>query len=591
MAGAFNGETWQPGDWIMKRFLRYLTRYKLALATAGLLTLLVTALTLPYPYIVRLMLDEALPTKNLDYLYILMAIFCSCFLARGLVTFVQRYLLQRIGMRITVDFRKDCFAHLQTLSLKFYEERQTGSIAARISEDTGLIYNLVSQVLVNVLSDFFVVLSVLVIIFMTQWKLALLVVLVLPFFVLNYTLHRRRLRKLARRHRRNWFRVVGFITERVAGARLVHSFAMEDKEIANFNRGVERDFHNFNSLTFSNARLLVISDMISSFGGLIVLGVGGWMVIKGMMTVGSLVMFNTLIGFLFAPIVRLSDVNLTIDRANAAIEKIYEILDTPSFAKETPGSLDLPVIRGLVEFKHVKFSYNAGRAVLEDVCLKAEPGQMVALVGASGAGKSTLINLLCRFYDVDQGEILVDGFDIRKVKLKSLRNQIGVVMQENYLFSGTVLDTIRYGVPLASLDEVRQAADSAHAHEFITRLPSGYHTRIGERGVRLSGGQRQRLAIARAILKDPKLIIFDEATSALDSESEILIQNAMERFTKGRTTFVIAHRLSTIRRAHKIVVMEEGRIAEEGDHESLMAKGGLYQKFHNLQFKGEENPA
>ena len=568
----------------LRRFLGYLRGYEGQLAVAVLLILAVTALTLPYPLIVKYMIDDALPHRDWPKQEFLMGLFLVFFLVRGVLSYLNRYLLQRVGMRITCDLRKDIFAHLQTLSLKYYENFHTGKIVARVAEDTGALFNLVTNVLVNLISDSVTLLAIIGVLFWINWQLAVLMMLVMPLFIFNYRLSRKRLRKLSRRHRRNWDRVIGFLHERVASARLVKSFSMEEREIKRFDRGIENDYHNFNQLTLTNARLWVIADMISSLGLLLVLYFGGWLVIHDRLTVGNLVAFMTYVGFLFSPIVRLNDVNTIVQRAITSLEKIYEVVDTRSFPVERPDAIELPSLRGRVEFRDVHFSYEAGRRVLKDINLKVEPGQMIALVGPSGSGKTTSVNLLSRFYDVDQGAILVDNIDIRNVSVKSLRRQMGVVMQEALLFSGTLVDNISYGRPEATRETIVEAAKAANAHAFITQLPRGYRTIVGERGVKLSGGQRQRIAIARAILKNPRILIFDEATSALDTESERLIQDAMERLIRDRTTFVIAHRLSTILKADRIVVLQAGEIVEQGTHTELLAHRGLYFRLYELKF-------
>jgi len=552
---------------------------------AVLLVVAVTLLTLPYPLIVKVMLDDALPNKDWEKLQWLMWLFLGIFLVRGVLSYLNRYVLQRIGMRITCDLRKEIFAHLQTLSVKYYETRHTGKITSRIAEDTNTVFMLITSVIVNLVSDSLTVLAVAGMLFWINWQLALLTLAVLPLFLLNYRLSKGHLRKLSRRHRRNWDRVSGFLHERVASARLIKSFSMEAREIERFNRGIETDYRNFNQLTLYNIRLWVVADTISSLGGLVVLWYGGWLVIHDRLSIGNLIAFNTYIGFLFAPIVRLNDLNAVVQRAMTGLEKIYEVFDTPSFAADTPTSRELPTVRGDIEFRNVQFSYEAGRKVLQNIQFTAAPGQMIALVGPSGSGKTTLINLLCRFYDVDDGAILLDGTDIRHVTVKSLRRQIGFVMQESLLFSGPLLENIRYGRPDASMDDVIAAARAANAHDFISDLPRGYYTAVGERGVKLSGGQRQRVAIARAILKNPRILIFDEATSALDTESERLIQDAMDRLMQDRTTLVIAHRLSTVAKANRILVLQNGTIVEQGRHAELIALAGLYRRLHDLQFQ------
>ena len=572
----------------IRRFLGYLRDYKGQIALAVFLILCVSALMLPYPLIMKEMLDRALPQKNVYELAILMVLFAAVFLARGGLSYMNRFVLQRVGMRITCDLRKDVFAHLQTLSLKFYENHRTGQIVSRVAEDTGALFTLVTGVLVNLLSDSVTVIAVLIMLFWIHWKMALLTLIVLPLFVLNYRTFRKDLRRMSRRHRRNWDRVLGFLHERVSSVRLVKSFSMEERENERFNRRIDSDFRNFNHLMMHNTLLWVIADLISSVGTLLVLFYGGWLVIKGQLSVGLLVAFNTYIGFLYGPIVRLNDLNTTIERAITGLEKIYEILDTPSFVVESTDARDLPPIDGRVEFRDVSFGYETDRKVVNHVSLVVEPGKMVALVGPSGGGKTTLVNLLCRFYDVEDGAILVDGLDIRTVRIKSLRRQIGVVMQESVLFSGTLAENIRYGLPEASMQDVIDAATAANAHDFIAKLPRGYHTAVGERGVKLSGGQRQRIAIARAILKNPRILIFDEATSSLDTKAERLIQEAMERLMKGRTTMVVAHRLSTILKADRIIVVQGGAILEEGAHADLLKQNGLYRHLYDLQFQPTE---
>jgi subfamily B ATP-binding cassette protein MsbA len=480
------------------------------------------------------------------------------------------------------------YAHLQTLSLKYYENHRTGQIVSRVAEDTGALFTLVTGVLVNLLSDSVTVIAVLVMLLWIHWKMALLTLIVLPLFVLNYRTFRKDLRRMSRRHRRNWDRVVGFLHERVSSIRLVKSFSMEERESGRFNRGIDNDSRNFTHLMMHNTLLWVIADLISSVGTLLVLFYGGWLVIRGELSVGMLVAFNTYIGFLYGPIVRLNDLNTTVERAITGLEKIYEILDTPSFVVETADARDLPPINGRVEFRDVSFGYETDRKVVNHISLVVEPGKMFALVGPSGGGKTTLVNLLCRFHDVDDGSILIDGLDIRTVRIKSLRRQIGLVMQESVLFSGTLADNIRYGLPEASMQDVIEAAKAANAHDFIAKLPRGYHAAVGERGVKLSGGQRQRIAIARAILKNPRILIFDEATSSLDTKSERLIQEAMERLMRGRTTMVIAHRLSTILKADRIVVVQGGAILEAGSHVDLLKQNGLYRHLYDLQFQPPE---
>jgi ATP-binding cassette, subfamily B, bacterial MsbA len=386
--------------------------------------------------------------------------------------------------------------------------------------------------------------------------------------------------------------VVGFLQERVAAARVVKSFGRETAEGDVFAGGINADYQNFSRIVMRNTRLSVIADVLASLGGLIVLGLGGWLAIRGEIQVGTLVAFNAYIVYVFPPIVRFVDLAVIFQRANTALENIFAVFDTRPEIADDAGKPALPSpARGEVEFSAVSFDYELeppGRGrprTLTEVSFRVPVGQMVAIVGPSGSGKSTLINLIARFYDVASGEVRVEGHDIRSVSIESLRRQIGIVLQENILFSGTLEDNIKYGRPDATREQILDAARTANADEFIAKLPDGYSTVVGERGARLSGGQRQRVAIARAILKDPRILIFDEATSALDTQSERLIQQAMDRLMRGRTTFVIAHRLSTIQRADMILVMDQGRLVESGRHEELVERGGLYSRLHALQFQ------
>jgi subfamily B ATP-binding cassette protein MsbA len=384
---------------------------------------------------------------------------------------------------------------------------------------------------------------------------------------------------------------VGFSQVRGAAARVVKAFRRQAAVTTTFASGINADYFNYSQIVMRNTRLSVFAELLGAFGALIVLGYGGWLVVQGVMEVGTLVAFNAYIAFVFPPIVRFVDLTAVFQRANTALENMWGMLDTRPEVIDRPSASVLPPLRGEVEFRNVCFDYdlelpgNGRPRTLTDISVHIPAGSVVAIVGPSGSGKSTLINLIARFYDVASGQLLVDGRDVRDVTVASLRGQIGIVLQENVLFSGTLEDNIRYGRADATAAEIKEAATAANAHEFITQLPDGYAAVVGERGVKLSGGQRQRIAIARAILRNPRILIFDEATSALDTASEQLIQQAMDRLMKGRTAFIIAHRLSTIQNADYILVMEQGRLAEQGSHAELLARGGLYAKLHALQFR------
>jgi ATP-binding cassette, subfamily B, bacterial MsbA len=574
-----------------RRFLGLTRPHRWRIVFGVALILAASLLTLPAPWIFKLLIDEALPRHDVRQFAWLLVAFTALFLLRGWLTLVRNRVLQFSAMRIVCDLRIALFAHLQTLSLRYSDANQTGKVISRITQDTNEVYQLTNGFLITIIADSVTVVGVLGFLFWVEWRLALAVTLVLPLFVINYLYNRRRMREESRVHRDNWDKVVGFLHERVAAARVIKSFTREAAETNAFASGINADYFNYSMIVMRNTRLSVIADVLGSVGALIVLGYGGWLVVQGAMQVGTLVAFNAYIVFIFPPIVRFVDLAAVFQRANTALENMWSLLDTRPDIVDREDAIVLPALRGEVEFRHVCFDYEveppgAGRPrTLTDVNFVIPAGQVVAIVGPSGSGKSTIINLVARFYDVASGGVFVDGRDVRDVTVESLRRQIGIVLQENVLFSGTLEDNIKYGRADATREQVQAAAEAANAHEFIAKLPDGYATVVGERGARLSGGQRQRIAIARAILRDPRILIFDEATSALDTQSERMIQQAMDRLMKGRTAFIIAHRLSTIQNADRILVMEQGRLAEHGTHAQLLAAGGLYAKLHALQFQ------
>ncbi|MDX2079723.1 MAG: ABC transporter ATP-binding protein [Terrimicrobiaceae bacterium] len=570
----------------VRRFIPSLLVYWPTLILIFVLLFSVTALDLLRPYLIGRIIDKVAQGQAWTSISMLLGVFLAVVILRSTAILARNLLTQRTGMRVTCDMRMTMFRHLQNLSLRFYDARHTGKIVARIGGDTGALYTLVTGASVNLIGDVVTIAGVLAVLLHANWQLALITYVILPLFVFNYTWHRRRLRVESRRHRRNWDFVMSFLHERISSTRLIRAFANEGAEVETFRKHIEADFHNFNRVMFRNTLLGVGADFLSGLGLLTVLACGAWFVVQpgATFTVGQLTAFLFYLGLLYTPITRIVESNSVIQQATTALEKIFALLDTRPHIPENDQLPTMPTAAGRIAFENVSFAYRPQHHTLHSINLDVAPGEMVALVGPSGSGKTTLVTLLARFYDPSDGRILIDGRDIRDFNVQSLRRQLGIVMQDNILFSGTIADNIRYGRPNGSMQEMLEAAKAANAHEFIERLPRGYETWLGERGVQLSGGQRQRIAIARVVLKDPRILILDEATSALDTESERLVQEALERLMKNRTSIVIAHRLSTVVHADKIVVVEGGRIAEAGRYRELLDKGGLFSRLHALQF-------
>ena len=570
----------------LRRASVYLRPYRGTLFGVFFLIILVSVFQLAFPRLMGWIVDDARHPDGWPRIVPLLAAYAVALLLRTLCLLVRNHLMQTTGMNVTCDMRIAIFSHLQKLSLRFYEERQTGRVVARVTEDGTAIYQLVTGASVTLLGDLTTALGVLFFLFYLNWKLALISVFIIPLFILNFKWHRRRMRLESRRHRRNWARIVGFLNERIANNRVVRAFATEQEEEHYFRGGIQADFDNWNRVQWRNTLLGAVAEFLSGLGQFLALGLGAWLIIqsRGTFTAGDLFAFLGYLGLLYTPIVRVFEANIAIQAGVTSLERIFAILDTQPHIPDNDRLPEFPRMHGLVEFRDVSFGYRIGQATLDHVNFSVAPGEMIALVGASGAGKSTIITLLSRFYDPTAGQVVIDDRPIADYNVQSVRRQIGIVMQDNILFSGTIAENIRYGRPNATHEEVVAAAVAANAHEFITQLRHGYDSRVGERGVSLSGGQRQRVAIARVLLKDPRILILDEATSALDSHAERLIQEATEKLMHNRTAIVIAHRLSTVVNAHRILVMDQGRIVDTGTHAELLARPGLYRDLYQLQF-------
>ena len=507
---------------------------------------------------------------------------------KGLFTFLSSFLMRSIGYKVGKKLRDDLFEHIIYQSSDFFDYKSTGDLMSRLTNDVDRIQVAVAGSMGDLIQETFILLALLVYIFITDWRLALISFVIVPVAVIPLALFSRQLKKKGLLSQEKMAQIYNLLHETITGNKIVKAFTMEKFEIKKFFQATLSYFKVSLKLAMTGS---LTSPFMEFMGGVVaafVLALGATKIVQGHISPGNFVSFVVAIFYSYTPIKRLSRANNSIQQGVACYERIQEILNSKSQIVEHPKAYPLPPVKGSVKFENVSFGYNEMMPVLQEVSFEVMPTETVALVGLSGAGKTTIINLLSRFYDSTSGKITIDGIDIREVSLPSLRSQIGLVTQELILFNDTVRNNIAYGLEEISLDRIKEAAKAAKAHDFIMKLPKEYDSIIGEKGTLLSSGQRQRLAIARALLKNPPILILDEATSSLDSESERLIQIAVDNLMKNRTTFVIAHRLSTVRRVDKIFVLDKGRITEIGTHKELCRKDGIYKKLHDLQFLEEE---
>lgn len=570
------------------RILSYIKPYMHRLIFAMFCTIMAAAGNLYIPWIIKDMIDEVLADKNGTMLNWIAASIIAIFVVRGLFWYGQNYLMSYVGQSVIIDIRAAVFKKLQRLSVSFYDKNKTGTIMSYVTNDVNALQSAMVENTIEMITEGFILIGSVVAMIYLDWRLTLFTVCTFPVVLWFMEFFGKKIRKTGGRIQECTADITSVLQEFVASARVIKSFVREDYEVDRFDVENRANFR----ANMKNAQLMAtltpVVELVAAIGVTMIIWYGGNNVINGTITAGSLVAFLTYAVNISNPIKRLTRVIGNIQKALAAAQRVFMIIDMPEEIAESRDAKQLPEVSGKVEFQNVSFAYDDKGNVITDLSFSVKPGEVIAIVGPSGAGKSTIANLLPRFYDVNKGDIKIDGHSVREVTLDSLREQVGIVPQETMLFNGSVYNNILYGRLDATKEEIEAAAKAANAHDFIMQLTDGYETKLGDRGVNLSGGQRQRIAIARAILKNPRILILDEATSALDTESERVVQEALDRLMVGRTSFVIAHRLSTVKNADKILVLEKGNLVESGTHDELLALDGLYAHLYKIQYRNKE---
>ncbi|KWX79117.1 multidrug ABC transporter ATP-binding protein [Paenibacillus riograndensis] len=578
-------------DW--KQFTRlfsYMKPYARQMLPLVLVMMILGTVTkLTVPYLTSMAIDKAIAPKSgnpsLTLLYTLTAIVIVLYLIQWIAGVYRIKYTNVIGQRVIYDLRSDLFRHIQKLSFNFFDKRPAGSVLVRVTNDINSLQDLFTNGVVNLMIDCVQLLGIMVILLLINWKLGLAVMITVPIMFFVSTKLRQKIRIAWQDVRMKNSRINSHLNESIQGIRVTQAYTQE-KENMNYFDAMNMDSRkSWNKASAMNQAFGPIIEITGGFGTMILFWFGAYLIQTGELTVGFLVAFSSYVSNFWDPINRLGQMYNQLLVAMASSERIFEYLDEQPSVQDNPGATPLPKIKGDIKFNKVVFEYEKGRAALKGIDLDVKAGQSIALVGHTGSGKSTIINLIGRFYDIKSGSITIDGQDTREVTLQSLREQIGIVLQDTFIFSGTIRDNIRFGRLDATDQEVEEAAKAVDAHEFISKLPGGYDTEVEERGSALSMGQRQLLSFARALLANPRILILDEATASIDTETEIKIQEALKILLQGRTSFIVAHRLSTIRHADKIVVLDHGEIKEEGTHAELTAHDGIYNGLIEAQFR------
>jgi ATP-binding cassette, subfamily B, bacterial MsbA len=562
-------------------FFTLVKPYKFLVIGAVVSLMLFSNLGLAVPWMLKIIIDKVLPSSDFQLLYVLSGVILIIYFIRSIMRYFAHYLIGYAGMRVLLDVRQKVFRHLQTLSLRFYEEYRTGKLISNVITDVALMQSLIGISMQMADKLFLIVVLITVLLFMNV-KMALLVVAIIPFQVANFYYFKRVIKRDTINLREKMSEISANLAETLSGVKVIKSFAMERAECRSFFTNLRPTLDMSMKVNMKGVYCGIISDILSLFCIISVMILGTVMIGNDSLTIGEFVAFYTYVGMLLMPINIITTMSTAISQGLAGCTRIMKLLNTIPDIADTKNAKKVESIKGDIEFRDVTFGYD-DKPVIRDFSLKINAGQKVALVGPSGCGKSTISNLLLRFYDISEGQIYIDGNELRKMTQESYRNHVGVVLQEPFLFSGTIRENIAYARRDATDEEIEEAARMANVEEFVSKLDDGLETEIGENGASLSGGQKQRLAIARAILRNPTILILDEATSALDTVSEHLVQEALDYLMEGKTTIIIAHRLSTIRNSDIIVVMENGRIKQKGPHQELLEQDGIYQKMYTAQ--------
>jgi len=568
---------------MIRRVLAYYKPYRFLLASDLLAVALVSALTIAVPYLLKIVIDSLIPEADLRGILRLGLLITLMMLAKYGCNFYTLYAGHLMAVKMEKDMRRDLFYHLQTLSFRFFDNRKTGELMSRMINDIGRVTDAVNHAPEDIFLAVTMILGSYSVLFALNWKLALICSIPIPIMAAYSGLLGGRIRRGFEGINDAIAEINAKVENIISGIRVMQSFTREKQERENFDSLNRTYYRSWRSVLWILGSFYGGVFLMRDLSRLVIIVAGGLFVIAGSMSLGTLVAFLFYIGIYLEPIERLSRTVELVQRMNAGLRRFFEIMDEEPDIRDAPGAVELQVRSGRIDFQDVTFSYDRHRHVLKNLNLTIQPGSVVALVGPSGAGKTTFCHLIPRFYEPEGGQVLIDGMDVCTVSLQSLRAAIGIVQQDVFLFTGTIRDNIAYGKPGATVEQIQQAAGQAGAHSFILKLPAGYDTHIGEKGIKLSGGQKQRISIARAFLKNPRILVLDEATSSLDTQTEMIIREALDKLIVGRTTLIIAHRLSTIRNADEIIVLAETGIVQRGTHDGLVGQPGLYAELYSAQ--------